>query len=124
MIHHSTIDVMIICTLFSDIILYYLGDIPDIHSFPTRRSSDLILLTALQSYQGTILFVSHDPDFVNKLANDIVELRFDRSEEHTSEFQSRENIVCCLLLENKHDAYELQNGQRDNIMFLYFDDVV
>lgn len=32
------------------------------------------LLGALQSYPGTILFVSHDRDFVNRLANHILEL--------------------------------------------------
>ena len=30
-----------------------------------------ILLNALKQYQGTILFVSHDQDFVNKLASKI-----------------------------------------------------
>jgi ATP-binding cassette, subfamily F, member 3 len=33
-----------------------------------------IVLKALQAYTGTILFVSHDHDFVNKLANRIIEL--------------------------------------------------
>lgn len=33
-----------------------------------------ILLHALQTYQGTILFVSHDHDFINRLATRIVEL--------------------------------------------------
>ena len=33
-----------------------------------------LLLKALQEYQGTILFVSHDRDFVNKLATRIIEL--------------------------------------------------
>ena len=33
-----------------------------------------IILTALQKFAGTILFVSHDQDFVNKLANKIIEL--------------------------------------------------
>ena len=32
------------------------------------------LLKALQEYKGTIIFVSHDHDFVNKLATDIIEL--------------------------------------------------
>lgn len=36
-----------------------------------------ILLRALQSYQGTMLFVSHDHDFVNNLATDILELSAD-----------------------------------------------
>lgn len=33
-----------------------------------------ILLKALQQYQGTILFVSHDQDFINQLATKIIEL--------------------------------------------------
>lgn len=33
-----------------------------------------VLLSALQQYQGTILFVSHDRDFLNRLATDIIEL--------------------------------------------------
>src|SRR5690606_41125415 len=32
-----------------------------------------------------------------------IEFTFKRSEEHTSELQSRENLVCRLLLENKND---------------------
>jgi|SRR5579872_212932 len=36
-----------------------------------------ILLRALQTYQGTILFVSHDHDFVSQLATDIIELSAD-----------------------------------------------
>jgi ATP-binding cassette, subfamily F, member 3 len=37
-------------------------------------SSKELLLKALQEYQGTVLFVSHDRDFVNKLATRIIEL--------------------------------------------------
>ncbi len=33
-----------------------------------------ILLRALQNYQGTMLFVSHDKDFVNDLATHVIEL--------------------------------------------------
>lgn len=33
-----------------------------------------VLLKALQKYQGTILFVSHDQDFINELATKILEL--------------------------------------------------
>ena len=32
------------------------------------------LLAALKNYQGTILFVSHDHDFINKLATQVIEL--------------------------------------------------
>lgn len=37
-------------------------------------TSKEILLRALQQYQGTILFVSHDRDFINDLATDVIEL--------------------------------------------------
>lgn len=33
-----------------------------------------VLLTALKQYTGTILFVSHERDFLNKLATDLIEL--------------------------------------------------
>src|SRR5690606_18708245 len=33
-----------------------------------------VILNGLKQYQGTILFVSHDQDFVNKLATKIIEL--------------------------------------------------
>jgi len=46
-----------------------------------------ILLTALKAYQGTILFVSHDQDFVNKLATDIVELRIDGAQEYQGNYE-------------------------------------
>lgn len=46
-----------------------------------------ILLKALQAYQGTILFVSHDQDFVNKLATDIVELSADGAKEYQGNYE-------------------------------------
>lgn len=46
-----------------------------------------ILLTALKAYQGTILFVSHDQDFVNKLATDIVELSQDGAKEYQGNYE-------------------------------------
>jgi ATP-binding cassette, subfamily F, member 3 len=46
-----------------------------------------ILLKALQAYQGTILFVSHDQDFVNKLATDIVELSVDGAKEYQGDYE-------------------------------------
>lgn len=46
-----------------------------------------ILLTALKTYQGTIFFVSHDQDFVNKLATDIVELSFDGAKEYQGNYE-------------------------------------
>src|SRR5690606_40685896 len=95
----------------------------DLHSFPTRRSSDLGLCT-YQSSDGTPYV------FINGKSGDIEQWRLTvqeagiegrivrrlkvdsqpegcvvyaatRSEEHTSELQSRENLVCRLLLEKK-----------------------
>src|SRR3712207_8846882 len=34
--------------------------------------------------------------------SDITDVLLNRSEEHTSELQSRQYLVCCLLLENKY----------------------
>src|SRR5690606_41923484 len=85
----------------------------DLHSFPTRRSSDLKL-------DKVVFFVYRMPrkpslcplrlrrfklDFLRLIVTDdssILKI-WDgaRSEEHTSELQSRENLVCRLLLEKK-----------------------
>src|SRR5438132_5638730 len=68
---------------------YSYGDHRDLHSFPTRRSSDLerprreALLVEVQLPQ-------HAADHV-----------YLRSEEHTSELQSHSDLVCRLLLEKK-----------------------
>src|SRR5690606_42130850 len=77
----------------------------DLHSFPTRRSSDLTRINAAVR--------EHDMNysvFIAGLKKASIELDCkvladlavrDRSEEHTSELQSRENLVCRLLLEKK-----------------------
>src|SRR5690606_41270739 len=92
---------------------------PHLHSFPTRRSSDLAyrrrgghakpaagilggigvqhrLFDVLHGNQAgaAIIVVHHQKLFDAALVKD-------RSEEHTSELQSRENLVCRLLLEKK-----------------------
>src|SRR5690625_6975216 len=70
------------------------GDHRDLHSFPTRRSSDLPddLDAGLAQAVGE-LATTADSETVEALAN--------RSEEHTSELQSRGHLVCRLLLEKK-----------------------
>src|SRR5690606_41316328 len=84
------------------------------HAFPTRRSSDLFNLEAL------LRFVAREPERIAELHDALARYEqatsefsgeagkaFDdlrqslRSEEHTSELQSRENLVCRLLLEKK-----------------------
>src|SRR5207247_7987889 len=92
--------------------------------FPTRRSSDLIVLADeptgnLDSTNGrhlmdllrhinhargtTIVLVTHDAELAAAADARLI-LRDGRSEEHTSELQSRVDLVCRLLLEKKTRA--------------------
>src|SRR5690606_40938105 len=87
-----------------------------LHSFPTRRSSDL--------HQGVLDLLDADSAddagdqagvgvesrggeevcegrLVRQVARELGAVVAGRSEEHTSELQSRENLVCRLLLEKK-----------------------
>src|SRR5690606_42126343 len=48
--------------------------------------------------------LAREPNRVWQREIEHVELHRDRSEEHTSELQSRENLVCRLLLEKKKDS--------------------
>src|SRR5690606_41937449 len=85
----------------------------DPHSFPTRRSSDLAAqLERLgrscdpRIADGVMQVTSFDPDRlsdVDHVSEELEKLQgwLERSEEHTSELQSRENLVCRLLLEKK-----------------------
>src|SRR5690606_42015225 len=75
-------------------------------SFPTRRSSDLRALRARGSRRAH--HDLHDPPR-HALRRDLLRRGRRqrsggraRSEEHTSELQSRENLVCRLLLEKKN----------------------
>src|SRR5690606_41617508 len=86
-----------------------------LHSFPTRRSSDLLLCCVTERPRNTssssspkVIGPSSDrPHLVTMLRAILVarsmslEAPVVRSEEHTSELQSRENLVCRLLLEKK-----------------------
>src|SRR5699024_12755652 len=89
-----------------------------IHSFPTRRSSDLVCVeigrpvwlcasaAAIKTFSSSgVIFPSLEPisamipafSFVPSIPCSISS----RSEEHTSELQSRFDLVCRLLLEKK-----------------------
>src|SRR5690606_41907249 len=89
-------------------------------SFPTRRSSDLALTPQFEgAKRGRTLILDGDglcyvvaatvktlPTAIRHFQQRVLELMFltrseDRSEEHTSELQSREKLVCRLLLEKK-----------------------
>src|SRR5690606_41460105 len=91
----------------------------DLLSFPTRRSSDLALIFVFPLYWRVVsslrpdgrIFVDAFELFPSQFSLDSYRSLFEqepfgrwiiRSEEHTSELQSRENLVCRLLLEKKN----------------------
>src|SRR5690606_41491946 len=85
---------------------------PEFYTFPTRRSSDLCALVyeVVWSRQFGLLFghtaqaaaVVLGAYFGGMTVGYLLAARLaGRSEEHTSELQSRENLVCRLLLEKK-----------------------
>src|SRR5690625_6633474 len=67
-------------------------------SFPTRRASDLELERTAGARLARIQELQHENDQLREWASTRLP---DRSEEHTSELQSRGHLVCRLLLENK-----------------------
>src|SRR5690625_6960684 len=86
----------------------------DLHSFPTRRSSDLLWIIV-------VLFVRSPredgtDEGSSQLAGQVDQRRchidIHRSEEHTSELQSRGHLVCRLLLEKKKNKDETQSADK------------
>src|SRR5206468_12812946 len=73
------------------------GDHRDLHSFPTRRSSDLVRLHCRRFPASSIARIRK----VYFPGRRSTPCGFWRSEEHTSELQSRSDLVCRLLLEKK-----------------------
>src|SRR5207253_9331083 len=95
----------------------------ELHSFPTRRSSDLAhdvsmddfekylndedanelwelwLAASKTSYMIDQCIATTEPAYLAKHAFQLAQLFNYRSEEHTSELQSRGHLVCRLLLE-------------------------
>src|SRR5437016_11282496 len=93
---------------WSLLFFYCSGDHRDLHSFPTRRSSDLRwsggkspARLGVQWNLADSIGISDEHLRRAALWNqpDSTELR---SEEHTSELQSLTNLVCRLLLEKKN----------------------
>src|SRR5207249_9552057 len=96
-------------------------DHPDLHSFPTRRSSDLGICANPESEgerrdKRETGMLSQLPNGITNFSNHRFLFRVQgddgvdsagaarrqpRSEEHTSELQSRFDLVCRLLLEKK-----------------------
>src|SRR5699024_12131831 len=95
-------------------------ELHDVHSFPTRRSSDLEKKVNTTPFSITVRSELDDEEtgakyglgssaaVVTSVITAVLEkfLRYppaeSRSEEHTSELQSRFDIVCRLLLEKKN----------------------
>src|SRR5690606_41597331 len=78
----------------------------DLHSFPTRRSSDLAVPPPAPAAPAD---ARPSPPPRAPPAEAMA-----RSEEHTSELQSRENLVCRLLLEKKKKDKDLAPEDSQN----------
>src|SRR5438132_8345941 len=81
------------------------GHLPELHSFPTRRSSDLTIPHfVIQSPRKQPAHAEHiDGGAEGAVAQAILaSTEATRSEEHTSELQSHSDLVCRLLLEKKN----------------------
>src|SRR5699024_12549383 len=100
--------------------VYHRSHLLVLHSFPTRRSSDLdiaavapIVVPEMKRKgfdEGHILSVTAScgamaetvpPSIVLIIIGAVTSTSISRSEEHTSELQSRFDLVCRLLLEKK-----------------------
>src|SRR5436305_2620936 len=73
----------------------------DLHSFPTRRSSDLTCQSVASRNSSILRIMSSGPRKSGWRAGLRWSTPGGRSEEHTSELQSRPHLVCRLLLEKK-----------------------
>src|SRR5437870_9068735 len=94
------------------------GALHDLHSFPTRRSSDL--WTSPPAIGDTAHAPIGEPEFVRaRRAALTPALLADRSEEHTSELQSRGHLVCRLLLEKKKEKNKYRYINHEYITCVY-----
>src|SRR5207253_9360150 len=99
-------------------------DLRVLHSFPTRRSSDLFAFTKqtfrspdfcvrmiapVTSSSVRLLASSWRPALETSTVRSRRPPGRGRSEEHTSELQSRGHLVCRLLLEKKKKIYKHQS---------------
>src|SRR5947208_12761622 len=92
-----------------------------VHSFPTRRSSDLKMPSRIVGWAAVLLSLPLWGDDWTGLGRDDARTRaaseiltspaplgspVARSEEHTSELQSPDHLVCRLLLEKKNTRHK------------------
>src|SRR5437660_12102319 len=85
------------------LLCHRIGHRADLHSFPTRRSSDLGGEGPDPVRQRVVDEGGPEKDEETVRAT-LVYDPLARSEEHTSELQSRGHLVCRLLLEKKKNA--------------------
>src|SRR5438874_13142063 len=84
---------------------------PDLHSFPTRRSSDLASLSSIDPRSRSTSHSRSSTSWRYGASTRSSSVSTpprpacptSRSEEHTSELQSRRDLVCRLLLENNRE---------------------
>src|SRR5436305_11487560 len=96
-------------------------DTCDLHSFPTRRSSDLVGVFLADGAEcgrrgeqrHRLVFGDQPPE--RKAVGLYTAPTAFRSEEHTSELQSRPHLVCRLLLEKKK-----KKKNKDNKITSYY----
>src|SRR5699024_11288208 len=69
--------------------------------FPTRRSSDLMISFALDLSAIPMVLDYKKHDYIVAAISHLPHIIASRSEEHTSELQSRFDLVCHLLLDKK-----------------------
>jgi len=73
---------------------------------PTQRELDMMSLANAETERWRRKFGMSRRAFVRTAAATAIGFWAIRSEEHTSELQSRENLVCRLLLEKKKKTYK------------------
>src|SRR5437870_11411948 len=95
--------------LISGFFLYSSRHPPNLHSFPTRRSSDLASgrFTSPPAGHGRVT----SPERSRGYERCPPPAERQRSEEHTSELQSRGHLVCRLLLEKKKDIKKIPSQE-------------
>src|SRR5206468_10876197 len=111
-LHHSTLPSLFFFSCYADH--------PHLHSFPTRRSSDLNPLRPRWPARDdsssrcgrTLPAAGHRQAAARTLPREArasQDPAVQRSEEHTSELQSRSDLVCRLLLEKKKKKDKKKN---------------
>src|SRR5437899_6571760 len=95
------------------LLFYCCGPLRDLHSFPTRRSSDLPppCRTGSSDRRKRWLGLLHSARRRGTALRRKAVPRRRRSEEHTSELQSLRHLVCRLLLEKKKKQPLVANGK-------------